>query len=59
VSDEIAELMFKRGKRDGLAGLNMSSTSEDYRKGWIEGRREWLEEKLRYRDLEEGRACKH
>ncbi len=41
------EIMFKRGYRDGLAGLNMSSTPTEYMEGWMQGRRERIEERLR------------
>jgi hypothetical protein len=40
------DIMYRRGKRDGLAGLNMSSTSNEYQKGWSDGRRERIEKKL-------------
>jgi hypothetical protein len=46
------DLMYCRGKRDGLEGLNPSSTSDEYMKGYIDGRRIRLEQKLRY-DYEE------
>ncbi len=42
------DIMFKRGERDGLAGLNMSSTSKEYHEGWIQGRRAYLENKEWY-----------
>lgn len=32
-------LMYKRGERDGLAGLGPSSTSRDYMRGYGDGRR--------------------
>jgi hypothetical protein len=35
-----SRLMQERGHRDGLAGLNPSSTNEDYMTGYGEGRRE-------------------
>lgn len=40
--------MYLCGQRDGLEGLNPSSTSVDYLKGYWEGRRERLERKMRY-----------
>lgn len=42
-----AEIMYARGERDGLNGLNMSSTSADYHKGWLDGRRKRIEDRLR------------
>jgi hypothetical protein len=41
------ELMYRRGDRDGRAGLNPSSTSPDYMKGYVEGRRSRIERNLR------------
>ncbi len=41
------DLMYRRGERDGLAGLNPSSTSADYMRGYVEGRRARLEKNLR------------
>ena len=41
------QLMQQRGERDGLAGLNPSSTSADYMKGYWEGRRVRSERNLR------------
>jgi len=41
------ELMYQRGERDGLAGLNASSTSADYMKGYTAGRRARIERNLR------------
>lgn len=43
-----SELRYHRGKRDGRAGLNPSSTSPDYMRGWRQGRRIRIEQKLRY-----------
>jgi len=42
------ELSYQRGYRDGLAGLNMSSTPPSYQRGYIDGRRKRLEDQLRY-----------
>lgn len=42
------EINFSRGKRDGFGGLNPSSTSKEYMKGYLEGRREREEHKLQY-----------
>ena len=44
---EARELMYRRGERDGRAGLNPSSTSADYMKGYAEGRRTRIEQSLR------------
>jgi len=41
------ELRYQRGYRDGHKGLNMSSTTSEYRQGYIDGRRIKLEEKIR------------
>ena len=41
------ELMYRRGERDGRAGLNPSSTSADYMKGYVEGRRTRIERSMR------------
>lgn len=43
-------LMYERGYRHGLEGLNPSSTGSDYMKGYGEGRRTRIENKLRYGD---------
>lgn len=45
-SVEYSEIMYQRGKRDGLDGLNMSSTPAEYLKGYIEGHRILNERKL-------------
>lgn len=37
---DVSWLMYLRGERDGLAGLNMSSTGEEYQAGHANGRRE-------------------
>ena len=42
------ELSYQRGYRDGLAGLNMSSTPAAYVQGWQDGRRQRIENQLRY-----------
>jgi hypothetical protein len=44
--NDTKDLMYSRGKRDGLAGLDMSSTSADYMKGHLEGRRIRIEKQL-------------
>lgn len=41
------ELRYRRGERDGRAGLNPSSTSADYMEGYLEGRRNRVERSLR------------
>lgn len=42
------ELRYQRGNRDGCAGLNPSSTSQEYWQGYIAGRRTSAEQKLRH-----------
>jgi hypothetical protein len=42
------ELMRRRGERDGKDGFNPSSTSPDYFRGYLEGRRFRVEQKIRY-----------
>jgi hypothetical protein len=46
---EAKELRYRRGERDGRAGLNPSSTSADYMKGYVQGRRTRIERSLRTR----------
>ena len=41
------ELRHQRGNRDGRAGLNPSSTSSDYMRGYVQGRRVRIERSLR------------
>ncbi len=47
IATDAKNLMYQRGERDGLAGLNPSSTSADYMKGYGEGRRTRIERNLR------------
>lgn len=47
LNETVQELMYRRGMRDGLAGLNPSSTSEDYIKGYFDGRRARIERQIR------------
>lgn len=45
-------IMYDRGKRDGLRGLSPSCTSSEYRQGYTKGRRERIEKKASYPDWE-------
>ena len=47
-TNSAADLMYKRGNRDGLFGLNANSTSAEYIEGWQEGRRKRIEDEIRY-----------
>lgn len=47
IASDAKNPMYQRGERDGLAGLNPSSTSADYMKGYGEGRRTRIERNLR------------
>lgn len=42
------ELMRQMGYRHGRESLNMSSSSPEYREGYIQGRRELVEHNLRH-----------
>ena len=44
---DASELRYQRGERDGRAGLNPSSTSPDYMRGYKQGRRTRIEQSLR------------
>jgi hypothetical protein len=50
---EDKDIMYQRGERDGLAGLNMSSTSQRYVDGWTEGRRIRVEKRIQFPWLDE------
>lgn len=43
---DVNKLMYDMGNRDGLAGLNPSSTSSEYLRGFVDGRRKRIEKKV-------------
>jgi hypothetical protein len=44
---DVKELMYRMGERHGLEGLSPSSTSSEYMKGYVQGRRTRIEKSVR------------